>query len=86
MKKVNVPLTRGMRRNWPMGTQAMMTTLRVLPDELYDKVISGRGQVAPGDSTPHAGPGKPMEQGGHEMHSGNSSQQPAPDDARPHRH
>jgi hypothetical protein len=30
-----------MRRNWPTGTQAMMTVLRVLPSELYDKVVSG---------------------------------------------
>jgi hypothetical protein len=63
MKKVQGPLTRGMRRNWPMGTQAMMTVLRVLPDELYDKVVSGEGEIEPGASTPGAGPGKmPMPQ------------------------
>jgi hypothetical protein len=66
MKKVSVPLTRGMRRNWPMGVMAMMTVLRVLPDELYEKVISGEGQVEPGASVPGGGPGKAM--GGHEGH------------------
>jgi FtsP/CotA-like multicopper oxidase with cupredoxin domain len=68
MKKVQAPLTRGMRRNWPMGSQAMMTILRVLPDELYEKVVSGKGKVKPGESTPHAGPGEMMGHGGHEMH------------------
>lgn len=66
MKKVSVPLTRGMRRNWPMGVMAMMTVLRVLPDELYEKVVSGEGQVEPGASVPGGGPGKAM--GGHEGH------------------
>jgi len=68
MKKVQTPLTRGMRRNWPMGSQAMMTVLRVLPDELYEKVVSGKGDVKPGESTPHAGPGEMMGHGAHEMH------------------
>jgi FtsP/CotA-like multicopper oxidase with cupredoxin domain len=67
MKKVGVPLTRGMRRNWPMGTQAMMTVLRVLPDELYDKVVNGNAMIEPGASTPGAGPGKEMGHMGHEM-------------------
>jgi hypothetical protein len=68
MKKVSVPLTRGMRRNWPMGTHAMMTVLRVLPDELYEKVISGEGHVEPGASVPGAGPGEMMGgHGGHQM-------------------
>jgi hypothetical protein len=69
MKKVQVPLTRGMRRNWPMGTQAMMTILRVLPDDLYEKVISGKGDIEPGASVPGAGPGSEMGHGGHESHS-----------------
>jgi hypothetical protein len=66
MKKVSVPLTRGMRRNWPMGVMAMMTVLRVLPDELYEKVVSGEGHVEPGASVPGGGAGKEM--GGHEGH------------------
>jgi hypothetical protein len=70
MRKVNVPLTRGMRRNWFMGTHAMMTVLRVLPDELYEKVVSGEGEVPAGASVPGGGPDKPMQHGGHEMHGG----------------
>jgi FtsP/CotA-like multicopper oxidase with cupredoxin domain len=68
MKKVSTPLTRGMRQNWPMGSQAMMTVLRVLPDELYEKVVSGKGDVEPGESTPGAGSGEMMGHGGHDMH------------------
>jgi len=79
MKKIMTPLTRGMRRNWPMSTQAMMTVLRVLPDELYDQVVSGKADIEPGASTPGAGPGKMMMtpdehgmQSGHDMHSGHA--------------
>jgi FtsP/CotA-like multicopper oxidase with cupredoxin domain len=68
MKKVTTPLTRGMRQNWPMGSQAMMTVLRVLPDELYDRVVSGKGDVEPGASTPHAGSGQMSGHGGHQTH------------------
>ena len=67
MEKVSVPLTRGMRRTWPMGTHAMMTVLRVLPDELYEQVISGQGDIPPGASVPGAGPGKEVDHGGHPM-------------------
>lgn len=68
MKKVSVPLTRGMRRNWPMGVMAMMTVLRVLPDDLYEKVVSGEGRVEPGASVPGGGSGKEMSgQEGHHM-------------------
>jgi len=70
MKKVSVPLTRGMRRNWPMGVQAMMTVIRVLPDELYEHVTSGKGEIAPGASVPGAGAGKSVEHEGHQMHGG----------------
>ena len=68
MRKVRVPLTRGMRRNWPMGTQAMMTVLRVLPDELYEAVVSGKDDIEPGASVPGAGPGQEMGHEGHGMH------------------
>jgi hypothetical protein len=73
MRKVSTPLTRGMRRNWPMGTQAMMTILRVLPDDLYEKVISGEGHIEPGASVPGAGPGQEM--GGHGGHQMQNMQQ-----------
>jgi hypothetical protein len=56
-----------MRRNWPMGVMAMMTVLRVLPDELYEKVVSGEGQIEPGASVPGGGPGKAMDHEGHQM-------------------
>ena len=47
---------------------AMMTVLHVLPDELYDKVVSGKGDIEQGESVPGSGPGKVMEHGGHDMH------------------
>lgn len=68
MRKVQTPLTRGMRRNWPMATQAMMTVLRVLPPDLYDQVVSGQGEIPPGASVPGAGPGQMMQHGGHHNH------------------
>ena len=75
MRKVQTPLTRGMRRDWPMSTQAMMTILRVLPDELYEKVVSGKGEIEPGASSPGAGTGESMEHSGHQM-PGMSPQSP----------
>lgn len=97
MKKVSVPLTRGMRRNWPMGTQAMMTVLRVLPDELYEKVVGGTARIEPGASTPGAGPGEETghmghEMGGYEGHEAQSRQEheheesPAPKASKDKRH
>jgi hypothetical protein len=70
LAKINKPQTRGMRRNWFAGVEALMTVLRVLPPDLYDQVVSGRGGIAPGASTPGAGPGEVpgMEHGGHEGH------------------
>lgn len=67
VKKLKTPLTRGMRQNWYTGTQAMMTILRVLPDDLYERVVFGIDEIEPGASTPGAGPGVPMGQGGHTM-------------------
>ena len=75
MKKVNTELTRGMRRNWPMGTQAMMTVLRVLPDDLYEKVISGQGEIQPGASVPGAGPGNPNHSG-HQLNGRSGGEEP----------
>jgi hypothetical protein len=58
IKKLTKPETRGMRRNWYAGIEALHTIVRVLPPELYDKVVSGQGDIEPGASVP----------GGHEHH------------------
>jgi FtsP/CotA-like multicopper oxidase with cupredoxin domain len=52
----NNPLTRGMRPHWPMGVMGLMTVVRVLPPDLYDKVVSGKGKVPPGASVPGSRP------------------------------
>jgi hypothetical protein len=57
IKKLNKPGTRGMRRNWFAGIEALHTIVRVLPPELYDKVVSGEGNVEPGASVPDGTPG-----------------------------
>lgn len=67
LKKVETPLTRGMRRDWPSSSQAMMSILRVLPDELYDKIMSGEGDVEPGASSPGVGHGETTKHQGHKM-------------------
>jgi FtsP/CotA-like multicopper oxidase with cupredoxin domain len=56
-KKLNNPRTRGMRRNWFAGIEALHTIVRVLPSDLYDKVVSGKGDIEPGASVPGGGPG-----------------------------
>ncbi len=66
LKKLNKPETRGMRRNWFHGIEALHTIVRVLPAELYDKVVSGKGEVAPGASVPGGTPGEMP--GGHHHH------------------
>jgi hypothetical protein len=63
------PETRGMRHNWYIAPAAMMTVLRVLPDDLYDKVKAGRDDVPEGASVPGSSgkdEGKPKD--GHHMH------------------
>jgi FtsP/CotA-like multicopper oxidase with cupredoxin domain len=52
LKKLNKPETRGLRRNWFAGVEALHTIVRVLPPELYDKVVSGKGDIEPGASVP----------------------------------
>jgi hypothetical protein len=52
VKKLNKPETRGMRRNWFAGIEALHTVVRVLPPQLYDKVVSGEGNIEPGASVP----------------------------------
>ena len=38
----------GMRKGWMMGMMGMMTLFRVLPEDLYDKVMSGKSMSMPG--------------------------------------
>lgn len=65
IKKVNKPETRGMRNDWFTGVEALMTVVRVLPDELYEKVMSGEGELKPGESVPGGTPGKDHMKGAH---------------------
>jgi FtsP/CotA-like multicopper oxidase with cupredoxin domain len=60
LRKLNKRETRGMRRDWYTGTEGLMTVVRILPPDLYDAVMSGEGEVAPGASTPGGGPGEAM--------------------------
>ena len=55
--------TRGMREGWFEGVEGLMTVVRVLPDELYEQVVSGKGDIKPGASVPDVGPGEKMGQG-----------------------
>jgi hypothetical protein len=57
IKKLNKPETRGMRRNWFAAVEALHTIVRVLPPELYEKVVSGEGDIEPGASVPGGTPG-----------------------------
>lgn len=52
LKRIIKPETRGMREDWYRGVEGLMTVIRVLPPDLYDKVMSGAGEVAPGASVP----------------------------------
>jgi FtsP/CotA-like multicopper oxidase with cupredoxin domain len=61
----NKPQTRGMRPHWYMGVDGLFTVVRVLPPDLYDKVVSGKGEVAPGASVPGSMPARDM---GHMEH------------------
>jgi len=47
---------KGMRENWHMGVMGLMTVLRVLPHDLYEKVMNSDAQVSPGSSVPGAAP------------------------------
>src|SRR5439155_718031 len=58
LRKINRPETRGMRGNWFAGVEALHTIIRVLPPDLYDEVVSGKGDIAPGASVPGGGPGQ----------------------------
>ena len=53
IKKLNAnPLTRGMAPNWFHHLQGLHAVVRVLPDDLYERVVSGKGEIAPGASVP----------------------------------
>jgi FtsP/CotA-like multicopper oxidase with cupredoxin domain len=58
LKKLTKPETRGMRNGWFADVGGLTTIVRVLPPDLYDKVMLGKGEVAPGASVPGATPGK----------------------------
>ncbi len=62
LKKIRKKETRGMRKNWFEGVEGLMTVVRVLPPDLYEKVMSGKGDIPDGASVPGAKPG------GHEGH------------------
>ncbi len=50
LKKINGKReARGMRKNWHMGVKGLMTVLRVLPDELFHRVMSSNESIAPGE-------------------------------------
>lgn len=69
LKKLNKPQTRGMRRNWFHGVEALHTIVRVLPGELYDKVVTGKEDIPAGASVPGGTPGElPGAAGGHHHH------------------
>jgi FtsP/CotA-like multicopper oxidase with cupredoxin domain len=65
LKKLSKPETRGMRKDWYKGVEALMTVVRVLPPDLYEKVVSGKGEVPVGASVPGSGPGKKHEEHEH---------------------
>ncbi len=57
LAKINKTETLGMRRMWFAGVEALMTVIRVLPPDLYDRVLEGDESIPPGASVPGAGPG-----------------------------
>jgi hypothetical protein len=70
MRRLEKPETRGMRRNWFAGMEALHTIVRVLPQDLYDKVVSGKEDIPPGASVPGAGPGEMPGMHGDHQHGG----------------
>ena len=73
LKKIRRPETRGMRKNWFEGVEGLMTVVRVLPPDLYERVVSGKGEVPDGASVPGAKAG-----GGHEGMKMDPKKEPAP--------
>lgn len=61
--------TRGMRDHWYMGVKGLFTVVRVLPPDLFDKVMRSDEPVPPGSSVPdQSQPFRPMAE--HEHGSG----------------
>ena len=58
IEKLSRPETRGMRKGWFNGVEGLMTVVRVLPPDLYEKVVTGKGEVLPGASVPGASQAK----------------------------
>jgi FtsP/CotA-like multicopper oxidase with cupredoxin domain len=52
LRKLHKRETRGMRRDWYTGVEGLYTVVRVLPADLFEKVMSGQGDVPPGASIP----------------------------------
>lgn len=40
---------RGMRKHWASGVHGLMTVLRVLPDDLYERVMNSNEHIEPGE-------------------------------------
>ena len=74
--------TRGMRKDWFDGVEGLMTVVRVLPPELYERVVSGKEEVPPGASVPG---GAPSKAGGHEGHEGAEKKEPPPTEHKGHK-
>ena len=66
IKKLNKPETRACAAAGSPASKRCTPIVRVLPSELYDKVISGKGDIEPGASVPGGGPGELP--GSHEHH------------------
>jgi hypothetical protein len=54
IRRLSGGLARGMRTEWHKAVMGMMTVLRVLPGELYDRVVSGKEALPPGVNVPGA--------------------------------
>ena len=39
----------GMRKGWQMAVKGLMTAVRVLPHDLYDRVMQGDPSIQPGE-------------------------------------
>ncbi len=79
------PETRGLRRNWFQGVHGMMTLVRVLPEELYQRVLDDDATIPPGASTPGAGPGE-MPDHEHHPHEHEHDHPSEPKPERDHEH
>jgi len=58
IRRLSSPLTQGMRHSWFTGVEALMTVLRVLPSELYERLMAGEEDIPPGASVPGGTPGQ----------------------------